>query len=209
MALQVAQRAAARQVGTVGKHLHRNVVLAADLLKNRAGQAAGGVFLAGIDFDHNTLAQNDLVAGVSLISKIGVNGVGIIGAEHKAVGKCLGLCLGTVGDRIQDAVEHIAQKAAVCALAGAAAHFFVIKHRPDRGASAVGLRGGVQKAVQGGGGALQVVNAGGHEQLAVRPNAGGCLAGVKRKVKVHNVLFFHTGGLSQQGGEGLGTLQPV
>lgn len=84
--------AAARQVGTIGKHLHRNVVLAADLLKNRAGQAAGGIFLAGIDFDHNALAQNDLVAGVSLISKIGVHGVGIIGAEHKAVGKCLGLC---------------------------------------------------------------------------------------------------------------------
>ena len=209
LALQVAQRAAAGQVGAVGKQLYRHTGQAADLAQHRAGKPARRVLLACVDLQHNAAAHAHGVGGVGLVGKIGVHGVGVVGAQHKAVGQRALHALGAVGHRVIDAPEHIAQKQAVRALARAAADLLVVQHRPNRRAGGVSLGRGRQEGIQRCGRALQVVDARGHEIFARGANDGRRLPHIQRQVPVDHVGLGHAQRFGQQGGQRAAALGAV
>ena len=135
-----------------------------------------------------------------------MGGVAVVGAEQKAVGQRPVFHLGAVGDGFENPVQHVPQEAALGALPAGGTHLLVIEHGPDGGAGAVRLGGSVDEAQQGGGGAFQVVDAGGHEVLPVGADLGGGLAGHQLEIPVEDVPFLHPQLLAEQVGEGAARL---
>ena len=117
-----------------------------------------------------------------------MGGVGVVGAEHKAVRHRARGSLPAVGHSIEDAVQHIPQEAALGTHPAGGADLLVVKHGPDGGAGAVGLAGGLQKREQRCGGALQIVNARGHEIFVVGADLHGGLPGDKLQIPVEDLL---------------------
>ena len=87
------------------------------------------------------------------------------------------LCLGAVGDRIDDAVQHIPQVAALGAHPAEEPTSSLSNMAPHRGAGAVATGGSVQEGQQRGGGHIPNHRCPGEEILTVRANAGRLLTG--------------------------------
>ena len=80
----VAQCAAAKQIGTVGEVLDGNAGFLAQSGKHGLSGTVGGI--AGAVLDNHASVHDGTMGGVGILGMVGVNRVGIIGADKEAVG---------------------------------------------------------------------------------------------------------------------------
>ena len=191
-AQQVAQGAAARHIGTVGKGLHRHPGLFADGGKGGTGQAAGGVALAGIVLEDDAAAHVHRQLLVALFRVVGMDGVAVVGAEQQAVGAGADALLLRHTKALLNAGQHIAHQAALCALPAGRAHFLVVEHHPDVAAARF-LTAPLQETIQGGIGTFQVVDAAGHEIFALQAHTLGLFGDAEHQVGGQDVLCLSPG----------------
>ena len=114
----------------------------------------------------------------------------------RAVGAGADALLPADAHALLDAGQHIGHEGALSALTAGRADLLVVEHHPDV-AAALFLAPALQKAPQGGVSALEVIDAAGHEILAVQAHADGFFTGGEDEVGVEDVLGLHAGFLRQ------------
>ena len=142
------------------------------------------------------------MGGVALFGVVGMGGVAVVGAQQQAVGAGTDALLTGDAQLFFDAGQHIGHEGALCALTAGRTDLFVVEHDPDVAAAFL-FAAALQKAPQSGVGTLQVVDAAGHEILALQAHAHGLLAGAEHEVAVEDVFGPDAGLLGQhlpQGG---------
>ena len=121
-----------------------------------------------------------------------MGGVAVIGTQQQGVGAGADALLFRHAQALLNAGEHVCKQGAAGPLTAGGTDFLVIKHDPDI-AAALFLAAALQKAPQGGVGALQVVDAARHEILAVQAQTLGFLPGAEDDVGVHDLFGLDTG----------------
>lgn len=179
-AADVAQRGPAGQVRPVAEALDGDLRQLTHPLEQRGGEGVGGVALGGAVLDNDAAAQDRPLPGVGVLGMGGVNGVGVVGGDQKAVpqGRVSGLTvpLHAAGDP----GEHVGEEGGVCSLPGAAANLLIVEDAQHRDALSR-LRG--QKAPQTGKDTLQVVQPGGGDEISVRSQQRAGSPGIQEKLR--------------------------
>ncbi len=173
------RRAAARFIGTVGEHLHRHPGFLRQISWKIAPVRPLVVYFWLALTLTTTPPPKMTLCGVSLIGKVGVGGVGIVGAEHKAVGQGLGLCSGRCGGSHSGCGR--AHRAKSCCLRPPAGVLPTssLSNIAQTGAQALSVSAAASKKPTGWWRRIPGHQCGGHEKLAVRPmrwGPGGCKA---------------------------------
>ena len=184
-----AQGAAPGDIRPVIIALHRDAGPCADLAEQGGAQTVGTVFHVGVELHHNAAAHHRSVAGVRQLRVGGVQGMGVVRADQKALGQQPGK--GQV-QSLTDAAEGVAEQGGAGPLGGAGAYLFAVKGA-EHGDGTAGP--GAEEALQAAPHALQVVQRGGGEPGLVQPPHRGLLADIQVQVVAQNPA---PGGLLQQ-----------
>ena len=125
-----------------------------------------------------------------------MGGVAVVRAEQQAVGAGADALLPVNAQLLLDADQHIGHQGALCALAAGRAHFLVVEHDPDIPAAFL-VAAALQEAPEGGVGAFQIIDAAGHEILALQAHALSLFPGAENQIAVHDLLGTNPGLFSQ------------
>ena len=126
---------------------------------------------------------------------IGMDGMGIVGRHHKAGSQGHEILLLAAAQAFVDPQQGVQQRSGCRALLGAAAHFFVVKHRINR--NGIGMPA-PQKALQVGKGTLQIVQLGRGDVFPMRAPNRSLLAAIQEQIGTQDLFFFHTRGLGHK-----------
>ena len=194
----IAQSAPAVHIRAVGEELEGDLPAPCQSLDHRDAHAVGGVFLPGVGLDHDAGVHEHPVFGVRVLRMVGVDGVGVVRAEHEAGGQGPQILLLALPQGQVDAPEHVLEEGGGGALLGAGAHLLVVKAGQDIDRPAVG---GAQEAPQGGEDALLVVQAAGGDEFPAAAPDGGSVPAVEVQVAAQKLFLPDAQRLRQKGGE--------
>ena len=197
----VAQRRAARLVGAVGIALHGHLRGAADLGKDRGGNAVGRVAGVGVVLEHDAAVRDGTLAAVGLIGVVGMHGVRVVRRHHEAVCGAAQIIALVKPERKADAPQHVGEKARIRALLAGAAYLFVVENAQSR---QTGRIAGLEEAAQAAEHALQIVEPGRGDEFVLRAPDRAGRAGIEKQILREKFLLFHAEGFR---GESVGAFR--
>ena len=175
----VAQRRAARLVGAVGIALHRHAGGAADLRKDRGGNAVGRVAGVGVVLDDDAAVGDGTLAAVGLLGAVGMHGVRVVRRDHEAVRGTAQIGALVHTQSKARAPQHVGEEARIRALLAGAADLFVVKDAQGRQRSRIA---GLEEAAQTAEHALQIVEPRRGDEFVLRAPDRAGRAGIEEQL---------------------------
>ena len=171
-----AQGGAAGNVRTVAVVLGGHLGPLTDGTEDTGAETVGAVFEICVEFHNDALAQHGGIAAVGQLRMVGMQAVGIVGADQEGPGQHL------PGGEAQfgaDPADGIPEHRGPGALGGAGAHLFTVQGAEQGDAAAAA---GFQEALEAAPDAFQIVQGGGGHKAFVDAPYGGLLPDVQEQV---------------------------
>ena len=136
------------------------------------GGGVGGVLLAAAVLEHHTAAQPGAVDRVALVRAVGVQGVDVVRRQQEALGQPGQIRALRQAQALRHPQQGVPQEGRGRTLPGGGADLLIVKDHMDRNGGALPA---LQEALEGGKGALEVIQPGaGEEYAAVAQTLGAC-----------------------------------
>ena len=196
---QVAQSAAASQVGTVVEELVRSVCFFADGFEYCGGNAVGAVVLSGVCFDNNTFVHEDTVGFVANFRMVWMNSMSVVSGNHEGRSDCAVVIFFGSAHCGVDAFQGINHEGGFRALFGTGANFFVVEYAENgNGFRVLAL----QEAFHGYESTFQVIQFRTGHVFAVSAPDAWFLTVVEEEVNAEDGIFSNAGSFCNNAFEG-------